>query len=255
MDHSRILEDQKILNDEFSGASDRSAAIVGVSYLDELLKEVIQEYMVKDTSNNDKQMFSNNGPLSSFGSRIDISYRFGIISKYEKSQLHTLRKIRNVFAHMLVGASFESESIKQQVLNTSVSIEMLTPRNIPLPQYDGDIPELPVIEKASKTNPRSIFQETVIHLSLLLRARLLKSYLSPIKEAEAFSTATEPGEIIGEYWKTLRLEHEKLLAEVVEKGGTVEKNDEVSRKHDLLFRLNDFCNKQIKKAHDAKNYA
>jgi DNA-binding MltR family transcriptional regulator len=255
LDESKILEDQKILDTEFEGSSDRSAAIVGVSYLDELLKEVVLECMVKDTSNVNKQLFSNNGPLSSFSSRIDLSYRFGVISKYEKSQLHILRKIRNIFAHMLVGASFENEGVKQQTLNTSVPIEMLTPRNIPFPQHDGDIPELPIIVKARKDNPRAIFQETVIHLSLLLRARQLQSFSNPIQQAKPFSQATEPGEIIGEYWKSLRLKYEKLLEEVVAKGGTVEESDEVSKKPDLLFRVNDYCNEQTKKAHAVKNYA
>ena len=233
--------------------------------MDELLKEAVLESLVKDTTNGNKQLFSNNGPLSSFSSRIDISYRFGIISKYEKSQLHALRNIRNVFAHMLVGASFENESVKQKTLNTSVPIQMLNPINIPRPQYDGDIPALPIIEKASENNPRAIFQETVIHLSLLLSARLIQRFSTPMQEANPFAQATEPGEMILEYSKTLRLRYDKVREELLEKGGTEEllekgvtvdgDDQRAVKKVDSLIWVQNFVNEQTKKAHAAKNYA
>ncbi len=44
-----MFEDQKTMESEFNGASDRAAVIVGASFLDEILREILLAHLVSDT--------------------------------------------------------------------------------------------------------------------------------------------------------------------------------------------------------------
>lgn len=140
------------LDAEFKASSDRAAAIIGGAYLDELITEVLRSFLVGDKKS-DKSIFEGNGALATFSSKIELAYRSGLLSKLEHKSLHCIRRIRNEFAHRLVGVSFRSDHIRSMCRNIEVPIEMVSPRFIPLSQ-DGELPAVPVIEKASGDDPR-----------------------------------------------------------------------------------------------------
>ena len=60
-------------------------------------------------------MFNGFGPLSSFSGKIKLSYRLGLISKEEYNKLEIFRSIRNKFAHIISGCSFESKDVKKKI--------------------------------------------------------------------------------------------------------------------------------------------
>lgn len=248
-------EDQKVLAEEFKGNSDRAAAIVGASYLDELLREILLSYLVEDCSKNDKELFSGNGPLSTFSSRINLSFRFGIISENEKKMLHGIRGIRNEFAHKLSGASFMDESIRQRSLNLSVPREMLMPNLIPIPRtIDEEVP-LPTIKKADENDPRAIYQEAVIHVSYLLRGRQVHCMLNRIKKLENYSKATEPGRQIQKASEKTLERYFILQRKAEQLGHELDQQDkDAMKQQDILFRTNQYCLDQADKAHSEKNY-
>ncbi|WP_345884952.1 hypothetical protein [Shewanella algae] len=252
----KMIEDQKILEEEFKGDSDRAAAIVGASYLDELLREILLEYLVEDTNKNDKELFSGNGPLSTFSSRINLSYRFGIISENERKMLHGIRGIRNEFAHKLAGASFTDESIRQRSLNLSVPREMLMPNDIPIPRSHDEKVPLPTIKKADENDPRAIYQEAVTHVALLLRGRQAYCTQNKLKGVENYSKATDPGREIQKIHEALLKRYESLLDKAKELGAAVGPEDaEAQRRQDILYRTNKYCLDQADRAHSEKNYA
>jgi DNA-binding MltR family transcriptional regulator len=249
-------EDQKVLEEEFKGDSDRAAAIVGASYLDELLKEVLLDYLVEDTNKNDKELFSGNGPLSTFSSRINLSYRIGVISENERKMLHGIRGIRNEFAHKLSGASFTDESIKQRSLNLSVPREMLMPNFIPIPRTHDEKVPLPTIKKADETEPREIYQEAVTHVAFLLRGRQAHCTLNKIKKVDNYSKATDPGREIQKVHESLLAKYESLRIEKERLGEKQAPIDsEAKQRQDVLFKTNKYCLDQAEKAHSEKNYA
>ncbi|EHR39385.1 mannitol operon repressor [Alishewanella jeotgali KCTC 22429] len=251
-----MLEDQKILEEEFKGDSDRAAAIVGASYLDELLREIILEYLVEDTSKNNKELFSGNGPLSTFSSRINLSYRFGIISENERMMLHGIRGIRNEFAHKLAGASFSDESIKQRSLNLSVPREMLMPNDIPIPRTHEETVPLPTIVKADESDPRAIYQEAVTHVALLLRGRQAHCSQNKLRKVESYTRATAPGREILRVHETLLERYESLIDKAKQLGKEIDQEDkEALHRQDVLYRVNKYCLDQADRAHSEKNYA
>jgi DNA-binding MltR family transcriptional regulator len=185
-----MLENSEILKKEFKGSSDRAAAIVGTSYLDEILATMIKAYIVDDKPNKDKELFEGNGPLSTFSSRIDISFRFGLISRDEQSLLHLIRKIRNDFAHKLSEASFDNSTIRSRVISASIPKESLFPIQ-QIESDDGKIISTPVT-KADPKETRNTFQETIEHLVTLLQGRIAQCVPLKINEKETFCDSIEP---------------------------------------------------------------
>lgn len=97
---------QSLLNE-----SDRGLALIASSALDFDLGQLLRKTVV----NNEKiaaNIFNQSRPISSFSSRIDLSYLLGIISIEEHCELHTIRKIRNEFGHTYFDISFSTQQIK-----------------------------------------------------------------------------------------------------------------------------------------------
>ncbi|EHU5131509.1 hypothetical protein KY939_001474 [Vibrio parahaemolyticus] len=241
-----MFEDQKTMESEFNGASDRAAVIVGASFLDEILREILLAHLVSDTDKNNKEVFSGNGPLSSFSSKINMSYRLGLISDRERRLLHGIRGIRNDFAHKLSKADFSIDSLSQRAINLSIEKNLLMPFDIPLPLKDGEEAPLPEINKADENNPREIYQETVLHLALWLRARLMKATATKAKTLPDFMDATGPAEMMLEVIETKFSEYRELL----EKASEITQEDQdYIKKQDILIRTQRYCIERAQLSH------
>jgi len=106
------------LTKEFQGETDRAAAVLSAAYLDHLLGELIAASMAVEHSKVDKLLYRDgHGPLGSFSAKIDTAYCLGLLSEDEYSDLHSIRHIRNDFAHKLTGLAFEYRSIADRCLN------------------------------------------------------------------------------------------------------------------------------------------
>jgi DNA-binding MltR family transcriptional regulator len=174
---------------EFATASDRAAAIVGGAFLDVLLTELLQANFVPDPKNDDK-IFQGNGCLATFSSRIDLSYRLGLIAKQEHRALHTIREIRNKFAHQLDAVAFARQDLRSLCANIEVPHVMVAPRSIPLSEK-GEVPPVPSIDKADSNNPRAVFEESVETYMSILAARMAGALMSRRELPNQFSAAVE----------------------------------------------------------------
>jgi DNA-binding MltR family transcriptional regulator len=92
IDHTKL---QSIIN-KFQKESDRACAILAVATLDAILENLLRKSMIPEVP---KDVFEGNSPLHTFSAKIDTAYSFGLISGEERGDLHTLRMIRNDFAH------------------------------------------------------------------------------------------------------------------------------------------------------------
>ena len=61
------------------------------------------------------QIFLNRGPLSDFHSKILVANAFGIITNPAAEDMHSLKTIRNTFAHAKVPISFDHELVEREV--------------------------------------------------------------------------------------------------------------------------------------------
>lgn len=94
--------------------SDRGAALFASSYIDYLLEKILRIKMIGNKKHLDS-LFTFNGALGTFSSRIAICYSMGIIPKSYYEEINTLRKIRNIFGHSPEKLDFESEKIESLI--------------------------------------------------------------------------------------------------------------------------------------------
>ncbi|MEZ8821139.1 hypothetical protein AB4562_18660 [Vibrio sp. 10N.222.54.A1] len=100
------------------GESDRGAVLIAASTLELALEELLKARLV-DSPNRKDVIFEHNGPLGTFSSKIQLSYRIGLISKQQMLMFNTFREIRNIFAHSSSSLTLEAPQIRDK-LNAAV---------------------------------------------------------------------------------------------------------------------------------------
>ena len=118
---------QGFLN-EFQEETDRAAAVLGVAYLSESLRQLIATTLVDD----DKllnDLLKHGTPLGSLSSRTQAAYSMGLISDDEYDDLNKIGEIRNRFAHDLQGLRFSDNwaNDKCSMLNRPREMSKLAP--------------------------------------------------------------------------------------------------------------------------------
>lgn len=128
------------LRNQFQKESDRAAVILSSSLIDEALTRLLSTFLVPCSHARDGLFEDINSPMNNFSSKIDMSYRLGLISSKFTRDLHLIRKIRNSFAHDVFGCDFENGSVKGRVLELKKSLvfanESLKMKNL-TEQYKG----------------------------------------------------------------------------------------------------------------------
>ena len=113
-----LLSKDPAVNDfltEFQQESDRAAAVLGPAMLDVLLKDLLTERLVSKRLGD--KLLGRMMPIGTFSARITLAEAVGLISAQEAKDLHTMRDIRNDFAHELHGITFETQSVRDRCNN------------------------------------------------------------------------------------------------------------------------------------------
>lgn len=160
-----------ILQEELEkSSSDRSCVIVAAAYIDELLGYLFRYFLTSPSSEKeDKELFPGYGPLSSFSSKILLSYRLGLISNYEYRTLQIIRKIRNLFAHDISKDSLLE--FKDMLVPLVPPRQLLLIKSIPFPSEKVTEPPLPIVPEVDVSSARDIFVKIVLCLTNLLSSR------------------------------------------------------------------------------------
>lgn len=101
-------EDVHRMTNELNNSSDRSLALVGSSLVDDILRRKLEAFLHQDNKAA-TNLFRVSGALGSFSSRIDLGRLIGAYGDDAKKEMHTLRKIRNDFAH-----KFDKHEFREQ---------------------------------------------------------------------------------------------------------------------------------------------
>jgi hypothetical protein len=88
----------RVFAEEMKGESDRAVAVVGAAWVEEALQGAIIECL-EPHQKAQERLFSVGGPLATFSAKIDLGRLIGIMSDAVHYDLHTIREIRNDFAH------------------------------------------------------------------------------------------------------------------------------------------------------------
>jgi len=125
----------------YRNESDRAAAILAASFLDDYLEQFLKEFMIND------QKVCNNllnwpGPLSSFSTRRECAYAFGYINKETRNNIDDIAKIRNKFAHNYEVNSFNKHPISDLCQNLPTATIYKEPRSQFIMTINGIVAEL-----------------------------------------------------------------------------------------------------------------
>ena len=104
-----VLHDFSNFVEEFKTETDRASVILGAAKLDTLLSQLLERFLLPSVSSND-ELLEGDSPLSTFSARINICCRLGLIGSDFAKSLHLVRRIRNSFAHEIVGVSLQTGS-------------------------------------------------------------------------------------------------------------------------------------------------
>lgn len=102
------LED---LAGELFKASDRALAVLWCATVEDNLCKFILTKMRHLSPDDRDKMFGGYGPLSTFASKISVSYAFSFIGDTTRRNLNIMRDIRNAFAHTGAALSFNTKEV------------------------------------------------------------------------------------------------------------------------------------------------
>lgn len=96
---------------EFHESPDRVIAVVGAAYLDAMLERLFRSVFVADDTEAER-LLRPDAPLGSNGSRYQLAYCLGLITKDQRDDLRLIGRIRNTFAHDFKAAGFDADPIR-----------------------------------------------------------------------------------------------------------------------------------------------
>ena len=117
----------------------RGAVLVGAARVDGALERLLQSVLWPSPSRSDA-LFQTDRPLGSFGARISLAHRLGLIEAPVERALHTLRRVRNSFAHSSDSASLTDPSHAErlaQAYQDARSNPLWTPLGVVLSKAAG----------------------------------------------------------------------------------------------------------------------
>ena len=103
--------------ESFRGESDRGAAVLAGSFVENYLATFIESFI--EDKKIAKALFDPLGALSNFSQRIAVAYAFGFITKETYDDLTLIRNIRNHFAHHPFDTSFDTPEVAKMVSKLS----------------------------------------------------------------------------------------------------------------------------------------
>ena len=120
-EHRRAYE----LFQEMADETPRGMVLIIAAEMDRMLGLAIR-YFLNDGAGLKELDKDNQGPISTFSSKINLAHALGIISDEEHRDLHLIRKVRNEFAHSSSVSLFD-HSISARIGELSKSSKVCAP--------------------------------------------------------------------------------------------------------------------------------
>jgi hypothetical protein len=102
---------QAAMNAVFGEAEDRTTVIMAASLLELQLRLAISSQLSTNDERLTEAIYTDNGPLSTFSSKILMARAMGIIGEKTATNLDRIRQIRNAFAHSLLDVNLDTPEI------------------------------------------------------------------------------------------------------------------------------------------------
>jgi hypothetical protein len=112
---------------EISRQRDRVAALMAAAMLEKKLEDAFKALIPIRSETVENRVFEGYGPLGSFAAKIDLGYLLGMFDAKTHKWLHTIKKIRNEFAHNPAKVTFKT----QRIIDLCNNFPPPTPRRVP----------------------------------------------------------------------------------------------------------------------------
>lgn len=190
--------------------SDRACVIVATAFLDDLLGALLKHHFLASPTKVD-ELFDNSGPLGTFNAKIGLAFRLGLLSCEEYKLLHTIRKIRNDFAHSSCTSSFGStDSVKDLTNKLQISDQLWFDHKGS--GWDSILSQIPALSPQRKT-----FVKCVIWLKYALFTRSVYAGYTRLDVIEPFKYAFDIPHFVYETRISWIEKQKKFLDQVIEK--------------------------------------
>ncbi|ULM98798.1 transcriptional regulator [Peribacillus frigoritolerans] len=209
------LDVLKEFDKEVANNSDRGIALICGSIIDEILKELLKEFFIEN-SKIDKELFGVNQTLGTFDAKYKIAYYLGLINEIEMKNIVLLQRIRNKFAHQIIGISFENEEIKNIAFNFKIPKNGFIPPVIPFQKGQTSLPKIDLNPIKKDTNPRDKFIFTFKYLYMALHTRILIGLNNQREELKDIHTADQTIILEMEVINKVLQEYKELTDRVLE---------------------------------------
>ncbi|MFM7649129.1 MAG: hypothetical protein ACKO50_13895 [Cyanobium sp.] len=107
----RVAESARTIALQMLSERGRGAVLVGAARVDAALEVLLKATLAPPSGS--ETLFPTDRPLGSFGASIALAQRLGLIDHQVERALHTLRRVRNAFAHSTTVASLGEASYQQ----------------------------------------------------------------------------------------------------------------------------------------------
>jgi len=87
--------------------------LVAAAYIDDALEDLLAAYFVDDEKAV-QRLLTYPGPCSMLTARCDLAYCLGLFGKDVYTDIRTIIKIRNEFAHTRAGATFDTKEVAER---------------------------------------------------------------------------------------------------------------------------------------------
>ena len=105
----------KELVEELNKESVRGAMLLGTSWIEDQLTELLKAKFLTPINPKQDSLFDRSRPLGDLGPKIDLAYRIGLIRKDTYESLRIIRTLRNDFAHLKAPISLDTQSVKDRI--------------------------------------------------------------------------------------------------------------------------------------------
>jgi DNA-binding MltR family transcriptional regulator len=167
---------------EFHNSPDRVIAIVGAAYLDAMLDRLFRAMLI-DASDEVEKLLRPDGPIGSNGSRCQLAFCLGLITRDQRDDLRQVAKIRNRFAHDFKATGFDKPPIKDICASLKQPAALAAmPEKLFSPEIASNMSAL---VRHTTSTARDLYQTTVIALFVSLFRRL--KYVQRVSSIEWFS--------------------------------------------------------------------
>lgn len=119
-EHASLEEAEHTAKIIMQGVSPIAVAILGLSRVEQELEIILRRQFKRQDKKTWEKLTGSGGPLCTFWNKIEIAYAMKLIDETLRDHLHTIRKIRNAFAHAKKVIAFDDETITDELRSATL---------------------------------------------------------------------------------------------------------------------------------------